>query len=193
MKTPINLTFAVLTAFAVAGCDAPESAELDERTVEISVIVDGERHALDNVEDLEDEPLHFFLDANAVEEGVIYAFTDLEDEADFIAEREAEILMQEDEQLTFRAPLTNSKFYDGDYYDFLFGKLSKGESIANLGTHPDYNNNDITSVKCRSGAYTHLYDLTGFGGASLTCRNINIPHLNAYGWNQRASSLEVTP
>ncbi|MEM9462842.1 MAG: hypothetical protein AAGF11_52360 [Myxococcota bacterium] len=193
MKTPTNLTFAVLAALAVSGCDAPESTELGDRTAEISVIVDGERYELEDMDELEGEPLHFFLDANAVEEGVIYAFSDSEEEAEFIAQREKDILMQEDEQLTFRAPLTNSKFYDLDYYDIMFGKLGKGDSIANLATHPDYNDNDITSVKCRSGAYTHLYEYAGFGAPSLTCRNVNIPHLNAYGWNQRASSLEVTP
>jgi len=108
-------------------------------------------------------------------------------------EREPAIIAQEAEQLTFRAPLTFSKFYDWVDYDQLFGKLKKGQSISNLDAHPDYNNNDISSVKCRANAWTYLWDGFGFTGGALICRNINIENLSSEGWNAVASSLEVTP
>jgi len=193
MKTSINLTFAVLAACALTGCDEPETSDLDERMVDVTPIVDGVAYEPEDMVDLAHEPLHFYLDADAVEEGVIYAFTDAADADAFIAEREPNIIAQEAEQLRFRAPLNNSKFYDLSYYNDFFGKLGKGDSIANLGSHPDYNDNDITSVRCRANANTFLYDGISFTGASFHCRNVNIQHLNAYGWDNRASSLEVTP
>lgn len=176
-----------------AGCDDPEDPSVEDRTVDVAVVVDGDRYEPEDMEQFDDQDLFYYLDADAQSEGVIYAFTAKDDVLAFMDEREPAIIAQEAEQLTFRAPLTYSKFYDWVDYDELFGKLKKGQSISNLDAHPDYNNNDISSVKCRANAYTYLWDGFGFTGDALICRNINIPELSAHGWNARASSLEVTP
>ncbi len=196
MNTITKVALAMLigsTATFTAGCDEVEDSSVEGRNGELAFIVDGVRHEADEAQDLREQTLHYFLDADAQAEGVIYAFSSRDDLEDFITEREPAILAQESDQLTFRAPLTFSKFYDWVDYDELFGKLKKGQSISNLAGHPDYNDNDISSVKCRANAYTYLWDLSGFGGSGFVCRNINIDDLDDYGWNARASSLEVTP
>ncbi len=190
---PFLVALAAATMTLSIGCDNPEDPTVEDRTIDVDVVVDGVRYEPDQMEQFEGDALHYVLDAQAQADGVIYAFHSLDDRASFVTEREPAILAQESQELTFRAPLTFSKFYDWVDYDELFGKLKKGQSISSLANHPDYNDNDISSVKCRVGAYTYLYDFAAFGGGSLLCRAINVEDLGLYGWNARASSLEVTP
>ncbi|MCH9687271.1 MAG: hypothetical protein K0V04_37905 [Deltaproteobacteria bacterium] len=177
----------------VMGCDDPEDTGVDDRAGAFDVILDGVRFQPEDMEQFEDQDLHYYIDAQAQSEEIIYAFSDIEDRNAFMVEREPAIEAYEADQLTFRAPLTYSKFYDFFDFDTKFGQLKKGQSISNLGSHPDYNNDDISSVKCRLNAWTFLWANTNFNGSSLTCRAINIDNLSDHSFNQIASSLEVTP
>lgn len=193
IKSPTLVAIATLATLIATGCDQSEDSSTEERSARVDVVFEGVRYSAEEMDEFDGEALHYYVDGSSDAEGIMYAFASPEERDAFLTEREPVIAAYEADQLQFRAPLTNSKFYDLVNYGIHFGNLKKGESISNLSFHPDYNNNDISSVKCRVNAYTWLWDNTNFGGGSLYCRAINIPDLDVYGWDQRASSLEVTP
>lgn len=193
IKSPALVAIATLATLIATGCDQSDDSTVEDRSARIDVVFEGVRYDAEEMDAFNGDGLHYYVDGSSEAEGIMYAFASPEERDAFLVEREPIVAAYEAEQLQFRAPLTNSKFYDYVDYGGLFGELKKGESIANLDFHPDYDDNDISSVKCRVNAYTWLWDDTGFGGGSLYCRAINLPNLTIYGWNQRASSLEVTP
>ena len=123
--------------------------------------------------------LHYVANPDFHEYGILYAFTTREGAQAFIAE---DLVKQvSNPGLAVLAPLNNSKFYKGTSYNGEMLKVGRGQSYSDLRTVDDKNGSDfsnsISSMKCRTGVTTTVYDGTNFNGGSFNCQGTNLPEL----------------
>ena len=178
----MNLRFIViaLVGLGLAACSQAPDPEASNQTLTKQFIVDGVSYTPAELYQFEGA-LHYVANPDFHKHGILYAFTTREGSQAFMAEDLAK--QASDPGLEVLAPLNNSKFYKGTSYNGEMLKVGRGQSYSDLRTVFDSNNsnfsNKISSMKCRTGVTTTVYDFHDFNASegSFNCQGTNLPEL----------------
>jgi hypothetical protein len=150
----------------------------------VPVIVDGSWYAPDEMIRFQGQDLIYFVDQEAIDGGFVWAFTTAAGAEEHLARGAAE----RETQLKICSTARFNKVAYGTGIDWM--TMVCGQTSGFIGSSW----NDRISYVEAGGSYTVLYSNSYFGGDKLPVTGGNtIPDLNAYGFNNRTTSIKVCP
>lgn len=189
----MNFKFMIiaLLGLVLAACSQAPVPETSNKTLTKQFIVDGVGYAPEEMYQFEGA-LHYVANPDFHDYGILYAFTTRENAQTFMTEDLAKQAL--DPGLKVLAPLNNSKFYKDKDYKGEMLKVGRGQSYSDLRTVDDKNGSDfsnsISSMKCRTGVTTTVYDGTNFNGGSFNCQGTNLPELTRSALGLRSTDWQ---
>jgi hypothetical protein len=171
---------------ALAESRSKEKATPAAGKFSVPVIVDGVRYAPKDMARFNGRTMHYVVDREAQQKGVLYAFTTSEGRQNYL--------------ITQSGPLSNvSNDVSVNCIIARFNKVAYGTGIDWLTmycgqstTYVGSNWNNTISYVEGGGSYTVLYSVDNFQGDTFTVQGgVTVYDLHPYGFNNRTSSIKV--
>lgn len=166
-----------------------DAAKLVHRIPLVPIVVDGQYYEPEAITKYNGKALYFLVDSQAQKEGVLYAFTTIENLSAYMSETQGLPMAGGSISPNHTSDDPFSYFPEHSGYGGYWFALRVGYGVTNLG---DWNDRASSVLATPYGRWTALYEHSDFGGAQLWIpASHNIYDLRPYGWNDRASSFGV--
>ncbi|HEX2225091.1 MAG TPA: hypothetical protein VHN15_12890, partial [Thermoanaerobaculia bacterium] len=154
---------------------------------DLPVVLNGVRTEPEEMRRHPGEDFHYVLDAAALQEGVVYAFTSPEQRDQFVRTRA--LAQGEDLTAVTLASTAGPTSTFWEHPNRLGGVKQYSTSVFSLGAWSDV----ISSLETGTQS-VRLWEHEGFRGSSFTVpANVIVEDLGPFGWSDVASSIQFLP